>query len=303
MPDRIAWLHLYPDLIARVQTGKARFLCILIEVLRARGWQVELRPDTPGELAEAVTRPGYSLVRMISPPTARGLTFRRAYLAPFWNIERCAERWDWPVAQATFDPAQVNPRKAARLMGNLRHRHFPDVVTELGGYVLMPLQGRLLEQRSFQTMSPIAMIDTVLEHDSRPIRATLHPREVYSEAEMTALDALTRRFPRLTVSLGGSEALLPGCDYVATQNSAVAVKGYMLGKPAVMFGQSDVAHIAARVHDLGAAEALRQVQDMAPDFAAYLWWRLRDHAIDDSRPDADARIAKALCAGGWPVEA
>ena len=40
---------------------------------------------------------------------------------------------------------------------------------------------------------------------------------------------------------------------------------------------------------------------MAPDFAAYLWWFFRDHAIDDSRPDAGTRILQALTRGGWPV--
>lgn len=300
MPEPTLWAYLYPDLIDRVARGRLRFLSTLFDVVRAQGWQVMLRPDTPEELAQAEARGGHALVRMIAPP-AGGLVFRRAYLQPFWNIERVAERWDWPVAQASFDPATVNPAKAARLAQNLRQRVFPGVEATRQGYVLMPLQGRLSDHRGFQAMSPLKMVETLLDHDPRPLRVTLHPREVYTDTDLTALEALERRFPRLTVSLGGSEALLPGCDYVATMNSSVAFKGYLLEKPAVFFARSDVAHVAARVQDLGTAEAIRQAPDMTPDFAAYLWWRLRDHAIDDSRPDAALRIAQALQAGGWPI--
>ncbi|EBA06378.1 hypothetical protein [Sagittula stellata] len=303
MPEpKVARFYLYPALRARLLAGRLPFLSTLRDLLEARGWDVHLHDDSPEELAAARDRPGYALVRMIEPPNPRGLTFRRTYFAPFWHIERSAERWTWPVARAEFDPDTVNPQKAARFLRNMRARHFADARITREGMVLVPLQGRLQEHRSFQSMSPLAMLEAVLAHDpARRVHATLHPKERYSAAETDALDALQRRVPRLTVSLGGTAALLLACDYVATQNSSVAAAGYFLEKPAVLFGKIDFHHIAAKVHDLGAEAAIRQAPDMAPDFAAYLWWFFRDHAIDDSRPDAETRILEALRRGGWPV--
>ncbi|MFW2589686.1 hypothetical protein [Sagittula sp. SSi028] len=300
MSDHVAWLYLYPDLQRRLVEGKARFLSITCDVLRDAGWRVVIRDDSPEELALAAERPGFALVRMIAPPAAGGLVFRRGYLKPFWHIERSAERWNWPVAQAAFDPGTVKKDKADHFYARLKRRTFADVTPHQGGYVLMPLQGKLNQQRGFQSMSPLEMVETVLNNDPRPLRITLHPRETYSEAELSALERLTQRHSHATVSLGGSDALLAGCDYVATQNSSVAFKGFLLGKPAALFARSDFHHIAACVHDLGAAEALRQAATMTPDFAAYLWWFLRGHAINEKRPDAALRIRQALARGGWP---
>jgi hypothetical protein len=298
----VARFYLYPDLRRRVDAGRRGFLTSLAEVLRAHGWEVILCDDTPEELLAAKDRPGYSLVRMTQPPNARGLTFRRTYFAPFWHIERQAERWSWPVAQAVFDPATVNPAKAQRFFGNLRHKHLGEAPeTRRDGFVLVPLQGRLLEQRSFQSCSPIEMMEALLEHDpERRIVACLHPKERYSVAEIDALEKLERNH-RFTLTEHATERLLPLCDYVATMNSSVAFKGYLLEKPAVLFAGIDFHHIAANVSTLGQRVAIEQAPELKPDFAAYLWWFLRDHAIDDSRPDAPTRIKQALHAGGWPL--
>ncbi|SMX39506.1 hypothetical protein [Maliponia aquimaris] len=301
----VAHLYLYPDLRQRVASGRHGLLTTLCTLLRDQGWQVALCDDTPEALAAAITAPGHSLVRMITPPNAHGLTFRRTYYAPFWRIERSAERWAWPVARATFDPAGIDPAKAARFLGNMRERHFARMAAPTReGLVLIPLQGRLSEQRSFQACTPLQMIDHLLAHDPRRrLHATLHPREVYGPQDIAALDSFARRFPRFSYTRGGTETYLPACDYVATMNSSVALAGYFLQKPAVLFGQVDFHHIAARVHDQGIAEAVICAPEMTPDFAAYLWGFFRDMAIDDSRPDATHRIATALARGGWPVTA
>ncbi|WP_136443203.1 hypothetical protein [Pacificoceanicola onchidii] len=298
---RIARLYLYPDLRRRVEAGRRGFLTSLVDLLRGDGWEVYLRNDTPEELHEARTRSGYSLVRMITPPNRRGLTFRRTYFAPFWHIERVAERWDWPVAKTPFDPKTVQPHKALRFLNTMRHRHFHGARLSRDGFALVPLQGRLLERRSFQSCSPIQMLQTLLEHEpSRQVHATLHPKERYTPQEIGALDRLAAS-PRFSYGTGETDRLLPACDYVATMNSATALHGYFLEKPAVLFGKIDFHHIASNVSELGAAEAISRAAQQTPDYAAYLWWFFRDMAIDDSRPDAPARIQAALKAGGWPV--
>lgn len=300
---RIARLYLYPDLRRRVEEGRRGFLTTLCGVLRDNGFDVRICGDDPDELAKARDRSGYSIVRMIDPPSPRGVTFRRTYFAPFWHIERSAARWDWPVAKASFDPADVKPHKAERFMTNMRARHFPGATTSRDGLVLIPLQGRLLEKRSFQTCTPLQMVQAVLEHDkTHRIHATLHPSETYSPQEIAALEDLSHRFPRLSYGKGETDRFLPVCDYVVTMNSSVALAGYFLEKPAALFGRIDFHHIAAKAHDLGAEATLGAVPDLRPDYAAYLWWFLRDMAIDDSRPDAETRIVQALVRAGWPMK-
>lgn len=300
-PVQEVHLYLYPDLQNRVAEGRDGFLAAVLAVLQEAGLATHLHGDDAAELARARSRPGYALFRMIDPPHRNGLTFRKTYLPPFFHIETHARRWDWPVARARFDPDTVNPAKAARFVANWRHRLFGDAEPRRDGFVLVPLQGRLTRQRSFQTCAPVAMLETLLATDPRPVIATLHPRERYDDADRAALSRLVARHPRLTVQTGGTQALLPGCDYVVTQNSAVALHGFFLGKPAALFAGADFHHIAANAGMLGGAEAILAAPGLQPDFAAYLWWFFRDHAIDASRPDAKQAIAAALRRAGWPI--
>ena len=147
------------------------------------------------------------------------------------------------------------------------------------------------------------MLETVLSATDGPVVATLHPHERYDPPSLQALDRLQARFSRLRIQTGGSDALLPECAFVVTQNSSIALKGFFLEKPCVLFARIDFHHIAAKAEDLGGAEAVRAVTDLRPDFAAYLWWFFRDHALDVSRPNSVSEMGAALRRIGWPVGA
>jgi hypothetical protein len=301
-----ARLYLYPDLLRRVRDGRHPLLCPLVTVLDQAGFAVSLHGDSPEDLAAGRRAGGWSLVRMIAPLGPGGVTFRKTCLEPFYHIETRAERWLWPVASAAFDPDQPTA-KAARFMSNMRGRlfgpSFDPARVSREGYVLVPLQGRLLQRRRFQTMAPIAMIDAVLTHDpERKVVATLHPRESYGPEDLAALDRLAERHPRFQVARTPSSRLLAGCDYVATMTSSVALKGYFLEKPAVLFGKTEFHHIASTVAALGPAEAIRRAPDLRPDFAAYLWWFFRVMAIRAQGRDADPGIRAALRRAGWPLD-
>lgn len=64
---------------------------------------------------------------------------------------------------------------------------------------------------------------------AKRIIATLHPKEVYSDAEISTLEAIADRDPLLEVRMGEMERLLPACDCVVTQNSSAAFNGYFFG--------------------------------------------------------------------------
>jgi len=208
------------------------------------------------------------------------------------------------VALADFHPESIDPEEARGFTERWRRRLFKNAANapRRKGFVFVPLQGMLLDHRSFQSMSPLEMLETVLdEMPDRPVLATLHPKEVYTPEETQALDALAARYPRLRLATGGTIEALANCDLVVTQNSAVAFNGYFFRKPAVLFARSDFHHIAASVPHIGVAAAFRAAQDAAPDYDRYLKWFLADNAIAAGSPQAEEQILAALERAGWQI--
>lgn len=296
--------YLHPKLSRQAENGSQNFIAKVTEVLEGAGLKVAFDSDDQAARLRALVRPGRSLFLMQPPVNARGLTFRRTYLYPFWHIEKEAERWEWPVAKAAFDPDIVDARKASNFYRFWRTRLFDDAPGEArrDGFVFVPLQGRLLEQRSFQYASPIQMLESVLEHDKRrQVAVTLHPNESYTPQEEAALTALSEKHPRLLVLTTGMTRYLQNCDYVVTQNSSVGFMGLFFGKPLVLFGKTDFHHIALNVGEMGAAEAIAAAPHHEPDYPSYLYWFLQMQAINAGRPEAKDKISKVLREHGWLV--
>lgn len=285
------------------EAGQHNFLALIADVARAAGFTIAYRPDSDAERAASAGRDGYAIFHMTEPTHDRALTIRRVYHYPFWAIERTARRWEWEVARTPFDPETVPQPEARRFYRFWRKRLFGDLPDQVrrDGFVYVPLQGRLLDHRSFQSCAPLDMLRTVLAADPRPVVAALHPKEVYSEVERRALDDLARDHPRLQIRLGGMETLLQGCDYVVTENSSAAFNGFFFGKPAVLFAGSDFPHIALDAGRMGAASALAAAPAHSPDYAAYLHWFWQRMSINAGRPEAKEKIAARLRAAGWPV--
>lgn len=227
------------------------------------------------------------------------LLFRRTYHYPFWHIEAVPQRWRWPVAEARFDPDSVDASAAEAFVSRLAARVLPGPRPSRDGPALVALQGRLLDTRSFQTMSPIDMVRAV-GRSGRPAVVALHPKERYSPVETAALEQVIDRHPLLTLAQGAAGHLREAA-FVVTQNSAVAFDGLILGKPAVLFGQIDFHHIALNVADFGADGALDRARTHSPPTARYVDWFLRGQAIDAMSPDAQRQIAAALIRGGWQL--
>ena len=283
----------------RAVAGRHNFLNLVSEVAETAGMSVEHHLARPADLLAATDANGYALTHMKPPPHARALVFRRVYHYPFWQIDRRAERWEWDVARASFDPDTIDPGEAKPFARNWRHRLFGSVEARDDGFVYIPLQGRLLEKRSFQSCAPLDMIVKVrAAFPERRIVATLHPNETYSQLERQALDALSGSDPGIEVRTGGMDALLPSCHCVVTMNSAVAFSGFFFEKPAVLFAKIDFHHIAL---DGATGSPFDHLPDHQPNYAAYLYWFWQIQAINAGRPDARDRIAARLRELGWPV--
>lgn len=299
--DQTLWLYLDPGTLADVTLGRHNFFGRVIAAVRARGWRTVLRESTLPERLKAPVRAGYALYHMEAPTHAAALTCRRTYIGAFWHIEAVAERWEWPVARAAYRPDPAQNARAREFADRLRRHHGAKDGSVADGSVFVPLQGRLLTQRGFQAASPIGMLRETLARTDRPVLATLHPKETYSDEERAALSDLAAQFPRLTVRSGGSEAALRACDMVVTQNSGLAFLGYAFHKPAVLFARADFHHIAGSVPDVGVKSAFARVAGPLPDFDGYLYWFLQEQAINAGRDDCADRIIGALRGHGWPI--
>lgn len=292
-------IYLEPPLRESAENGRHNFIARMVRVLESAGSRVEFRDH--GDITDA---PEFAISHMRPVAGHHALIFRRAYEYPFWQIESCAERWEWDVAQARFDPEEVPQGEAARFYRYWQGRLYGDATrqSESQGHVYVPLQGRLLERRSFQSCSPIQMLDHCLAQETeRPVIAGLHPNESYTQEEINALDAFAQRHPRFSYRTGDMKDLLRGCDYVVTQNSAAGFAGYFFGKPLILFGKIDFHHIALRATPRSAGAAFRAVEEHCPDYGAYLWWFWQANCINAGRPEAEDNIRARLRRFGWDV--
>ena len=291
--DRTLRFYLEPSLRESAAAGQHNFITKLVQAAGMDAQFLDISERFSGGT-------GPSLIHMKDPVGPQGLTFRRAYHYPFWQIENTAQRHEFDVAKSAFDPNQIEGKEAQRFYNFWRKRLF-DLSGPVSnqGFVYMPLQGRLLEQRSFQTCKPIEMIERCLERfEGRKIIATLHPNEVYSEAELTALEALEAKHATIELRMGQMHEMLMGCACVVTQNSSVAFNAYFYGKPVVLFGQVDFHHIALSGEALPSSEDITNHQ---PDYAGYVWWFWQDQCINAGRENAQDKIAARLRALGWNI--
>lgn len=299
MPD----LHLYLPQPMRdnAAKGEINIINLIGKAVGRSGYGMQFHGDSPEERMQAIGGDNLHLFYMQEPYGHNVLNLRRAYTYPFWQIEATNERWNFDVARARFDRATIDMEAARPFFRRWRSKLLGDAARSEEGFVFMPLQGRLRVHRSFQSMSPEAMIQMTLAMETRyDILATLHPNEQYDEADLAMLDTFSARHPRFKVIRGDAKALALKCSYVATQNSSVAISGYFAKKPAVLFAGIDFHHIAGSVEHQGLERAFATTEDPIP-YVAYLYWFFKEHCINGGAPEAEDQILARMRAHSWPV--
>ncbi|MGC1494930.1 MAG: hypothetical protein WA790_03910 [Sulfitobacter sp.] len=298
--DRPLRIYLEQPLLKSAEAGEHNFINLMMEVACKSQFRVCFH-----DISERGQHLGdHSLTHMKEPPDGRGLVFRRAYQYPFWQIEQTNERWHWDVAKGKFDESIARP-DAARFYGYWQKRLFGDApqLTSKAGYIYVPLQGRLDQHRSFQACSPLDMIKNCLLHEpNRKIVATLHPNEIYTDAELKQLEDLEKKHAHLSISMGEMSKHLQHCDYVVTQNSSAAFAGYFFGKPALLFGKIDFHHIAEKADMSALTESFARVAQLRPAYDKYVWWFWQHQSINAGRDDALEKIAGRFQRFGWPID-
>lgn len=287
------------------QAGRHNFLDRLTGAMRGAGLNPEYRDNSYAERLATGALPGWSMFEMEPPEGPRSLVFRRAYVAPFWQIDATDRRWDWTVAQNRFHLTADQRPEARRFAAYWRRRIYQDQTDNSvrGGAVFVPLQARLTECRPFQSMSPIAMLESLLaRYPDRRIVATLHPKLTPTDDETAALARLTARHPRLAVERRASADMLARCDFVATQNSAAAFEALFFRKRVLLFAGIDFHHPFASVWRDGEDAAYASLATDEPDFDGYLFWYLQGQSLNAGREDFGPRALARLAALGMVPE-
>ncbi|MEL6914404.1 MAG: hypothetical protein AAFP13_07865 [Pseudomonadota bacterium] len=201
------------------------------------------------------------------------------------------------MARAAFKPGAIDPAIAKSFADRWRRKLFDGWQPQEREHIYVPLQGRVREQRSFQAYSPVEMVTHALSHaQGREVIATLHPNELYSDADLDALKATGVRLEH-----GQMQRFLPGAAVVVTHASSAPFNGYFSGKPTILYGRIDFHHIALDVHTLGVAVAFEQSQSHTPDFDRYLFWFWQRRLINAGHPTAEERIRAAMARAGWTL--
>ncbi|GKY86434.1 hypothetical protein [Sinisalibacter aestuarii] len=305
MPEpRILRIYLDPVSLRMAREGSFGFVKRVRAAFGARGFEVSFTEDTDAERLLSEARPGYSLFLMKDPFHPRALSMRRAYYYPFWRIEASAKRWEFRVAQKHFNPDETDTDIATEWFNRWRRFLFrkKPLNAERSGLIYVPLQGRLLDHRSFQSMSPVEMIGEVQARaGGRRILLGLHPGESHAPDEIAAVERIAADDPRVTLQKGGMEEALRICDLVVTQNSTAALSGFFFRKPAMLFGETDFHHQMPRVSALGVDEAWRMAEEITPAYARYLYWFIQLNAIKADTEMAESQIVETCRSHGWEV--
>ncbi|MEM9228041.1 MAG: hypothetical protein AAGB10_00390 [Pseudomonadota bacterium] len=272
--------------------------------LQPHGFRLEFWRNQPTARLISELMPGYSLFLMKDPRTRSALTLRRGYLRKTWRLERSNDRDDWTVTGQRYDPNAVDADAARQWIKQIRHRHGIHLAgaSASPGYVLVPLQGKLLSHRDFQFKSPVEMIEDAQRYEvERDICLTLHPGETYSREELAAIHRLAQH-PRTSILQGiPMHKAIAGADYLVSQNSSVAYWGLVHRKPAILYAAADFHHICQSISRTTPSDAFRKAPDTRPGYAKYLYWHSLNALIDISGANAAAQLVARLRFMGWSV--
>ncbi|SMX37543.1 hypothetical protein [Octadecabacter ascidiaceicola] len=289
--------------LAKAQAGTHEMFNAVRTLGEHRNFEVKAARIS-SQARDRVTPAARTLTHMANPVGHNGLVFRRLYAGRFWQFDYMSARWNWAIARAKFDPNIIDKTKSLEFFDQWRDHLYPNAVQNTAdvGFIYMPLQGRLLLHRSFQVMSPIMMIQHTLQNTTKPIVATLHPNETYSDAEMAALHTLQDQHARFAIEQLPMEQALATCSYVVTQNSSAAFHAMFWGKLSVLFAGIDFHHICINVASLGAQRAFELVQTARPQFAAFLYWYWKLNAVDLDDQHLTSVLAQKLTSLGWEFQ-
>lgn len=298
------FLHLPKETKLSVDNGDYNFFSLLINAFQGIGIETttKIQRRTSGRFA--CVGANYHIFYIDGAVGPHALNVRKAHFYPFWSLENAGNRRAPRVTQLEFEPSDINGIIAQEFFNKICVRNLPAHPPRIdeNDFVFVPLQGHILEKRSWQFATTDQMIRSIVQHDpDRKILVKPHPKERYSRAEKSYISSLSD-LENVTITDADTNSLLSQCAYVVTQNSAVAFEGFLYQKAAILFAQSDFAHICETVKDPAlAADAFAKISLHRPAFEKFIFWYLQLNCINAGRDDAEHVILRMVRDCGWDI--
>lgn len=295
-------LQIYvPELMLEtVEKNENSFLMKVHKAFEQIGFEVSFVKATSVSLALSYRDDTYCLFFRNRPQHKNALELRPSAFGAFWMIDKTADPAEKLVYKRKFNPAKIDPQRASDFFQRMTSR-FKKADSDQGGFVLIAMQGKIDRQRFWQSMTPLDMVrETISQETDRKIYIKLHPKEVYSNSELSDLKALTDG-DRIQLVEGDLDKYLASCDYTVSMSSSVSMKGLLYRKPGILFGDAEFHHVFQSVRTKEVGACFKDVLADELEVEKYVFWFLKHQHLWNYSPNAHEDILKRCSLMGWEI--
>jgi hypothetical protein len=236
-----------------------------------------------------------------------------AYIRGFWHMDPMGVQAESSAAAAVFDAAGVDEAAAEAFFLAMqdcfvtprrsRFRQPRPVAEDLPqGAVALFLQGRSAYHNGRCRLPMERMILGVARGSGgRPVLVKPHPQQ--PDEGHAAIARAMAQGARVQVTEANVHDVLAAASVTVSVNSAVAMEGFLQGKPAILFGRSDFPSLVTRATDeTDFPQALAAALAADWPYAKMLHWYFGRHTLELDAPDFEARALAGFAKVGFSRE-
>lgn len=236
-----------------------------------------------------------------------------SYIQPYFHLDPRGVLAESSIAQRAYDPASLPAGSAGAFLEQMRqrlviprksrHQQSEAVQAVPPGCLAVFLQGQWTLNRGLAFVPPHEMLRAVaIGAQGRAVLAKPHPLAL--EHDLAAIAQVQAEGFDVQPSTANLHDILAACAATVSFNSAVALEGYLHGKPTVLFGPSDFHHIADTVRDpseFPAALARALTRDPG-GYARYMQWYFSRQCLNIRGAQFVPRVLRIFANAGFPAD-
>ncbi len=287
------------------------------EVVLSRGGQIEvrrrheaLRSADYTDCSEYLEADNLHIVENGMVQQANVLNTALAYLPPYFHLDVQGALAESSAGKAMYNSADVNAVRARSHFRSLQDRFVVPRRSRYGqkggvadiseGCIAVFLQGDNPHRQGTAFCDNETLLRTVAQHaGDRKIVVKAHPMSKQLSDAQLVLKLLQEGLP-IEPSDANVHDILSQCAVTVSYNSAVAIEGFLHGKPAVLFGKSDFHHVVETVRKPAEfPEALTAALGSHVDYAKYLHWYFSQFSVSAEDFTLEEKVLRIFDAAGF----
>ena len=230
------------------------------------------------------------------PARQRALFAMPGYIWGFWYLDPAGIHWNASLAEATFQPDQIDPAEATYFFNGVSGYMLRENVSKFEqAHRAAPLPSAravvfLQEIETYRTrvhhLTSDQMIRLTARATTERVYVKLHPAQ--SGPSRERMQRFCRQFPNVELSDRSVHDLTAASDLVITQNSAAGFEALMQKKPVITCAQTDYHHATIPVtsgRELEAALADAPERQADFPFEAYFYWFLGLNLLEPQKDE------------------